>query len=54
MKEERNYYVYINTNQRHTVLYTGVINNILERDNQHKEKLSKNSFTARYSVFGIM
>ena len=50
MKEERYYYTYISTNQRHTVLYTGVTNNILERDNQYKEKLNKNSFTARYNV----
>ena len=50
MKEERYYYVYISTNQRHTVLYTGVTNNILERDNQHKEKLNKNSFTAKYNI----
>lgn len=32
------------------VLYTGVTNNISERDNQHKNKINKNSFTAKYNV----
>lgn len=50
MREEKYYYVYISTNQRHTVLYTGVTNNLLNRDNQHKEKINKTSFTARYNV----
>jgi len=27
-----------------------VTNNILNRDNQHKEKISKNSFTAKYNI----
>ena len=48
--KEKYYFVYISTNQRHTVLYTGVTNNIFERDNQHKEKIKPNSFTARYNV----
>ncbi|HOZ55815.1 MAG: GIY-YIG nuclease superfamily protein [Parcubacteria group bacterium ADurb.Bin316] len=48
--KEKYYFVYISTNQRHTVLYTGVTNNIFKRDNQHKEKIKKNSFTARYNV----
>lgn len=50
MREERYYFVCISTNQRHTVLYTGVTNNILNRDNQHKEKINKKSFTAKYNV----
>ena len=50
MINERYYFIYISTNQRHTVLYTGVTNNILNRDNQHKEKISKNSFTAKYNI----
>jgi len=48
--EEKYYFVYISTNQRHTVLYTGVTNNILNRDNQHKTKINKNSFTAKYNI----
>jgi putative endonuclease len=48
--EGKYYYVYIATNLRHTVLYTGVTNSIFERSFQHKNKINKKSFTARYNV----
>jgi len=44
------YGVYIMTNQYHTVLYTGVTNNILRRSPEHKEKRNPNSFTAKYNL----
>lgn len=47
---EKYYCVYISTNKRHNVLYTGVTNNILNRSKQHKDKINKNSFTAKYNV----
>ena len=47
---EKYFFVYISTNKTHTVLYTGVTNNILNRDNQHKTKLNKKSFTAKYNI----
>lgn len=50
MKYEKYYYVYINTNKWHSVLYTGVTDNLLNRGNQHKTKLNKNSFSAKYNV----
>ncbi|OIP79597.1 MAG: hypothetical protein AUK20_02025 [Parcubacteria group bacterium CG2_30_45_37] len=50
MRQERNYYVYINTNKLHHVFYTGVTNNILNRNYQHKDKDSKLSFTAKYNI----
>ena len=51
MKKEKRYYVYIATNNpRNTVLYIGVTNNLLNRENQHKIKINKNSFTAKYNV----
>jgi len=50
MREERYYFTYIMTNQRHAVLYTGVTNNILNREYQHKRKINKNSFTTKYNV----
>lgn len=49
-RHERYYYVYISTNKINSVLYTGVTNNLLNRDDQHKIKLNKKSFTAKYNV----
>jgi len=43
------YYVYIMTNDHHTVLYTGVTNNLESRVFDHKVKRHKRSFTARYN-----
>ncbi|MDP2708985.1 MAG: GIY-YIG nuclease family protein [bacterium] len=50
MIENRNYFVYINTNKTHNVFYTGVTNNILNRNNQHRNKDIKKSFTVKYNV----
>ena len=51
MKQKKNYSVYISTNHpRHTVLYTGITNNIFNREDQHKKKINKKSFTARYNA----
>ena len=45
-----NYFVYIITNKNHTVLYTGVTNDLENRLWEHKHKINKGSFTARYNV----
>ena len=50
MIEETLFYNYILTNKNHTVLYNGVTNNLKRRLQQHRNKSSKNSFTARYNV----
>lgn len=42
--------MYLSTNKRHNVLYTGVTNNLLNKDNQYKEKINKNSFTSKYNI----
>jgi len=42
------YYVYILTNQRHTVLYTGVTSDLEQRIFEHKTKLYS-GFTAKYN-----
>ena len=44
------YYVYILTNYKNTVLYTGVTNNIEKRVMEHKNKIDKKSFTAKYNI----
>ncbi len=44
------YFVYILTNGRHTVLYTGVTNNLIRRTQEHKTSFNKGSFTSRYNV----
>lgn len=47
---EKYYSVYINTNKSHNIFYTGVTDNLLNRNKQHKDKENKNSFTAKYNV----
>jgi len=41
--------VYIMTNQRHSVFYTGVTSDIVSRVSQHKNKIHSTSFTAKYN-----
>ncbi len=47
------YYVYIAANQRNTVLYTGVTNNLVRRMYEHKHKLVE-GFTAKYNVTNLL
>jgi putative endonuclease len=46
---QENYYVYILTNSRNTVLYIGVTNDLARRISEHKLKLIK-GFTSKYNV----
>ena len=48
------YYVYILTNPKHTVLYTGITNDLIRRVEEHRSKLKPNSFTARYNVHELI
>ena len=44
------YYVYILSNRLNTVIYTGVIRDLVCRVYEHKHHLDPNSFTAKYDV----
>ncbi len=46
---DRDYYVYIMTNKRHTVLYTGITRDLRKRVWEHKEKMAE-GFTTRYNI----
>ena len=46
---DKHYYVYILTNKRNTVLYTGVTNGLQRRVYEHREKLIA-GFTNKYNV----
>jgi putative endonuclease len=46
------YFVYILTNDRNTVLYTGVTNSLARRIGEHRAGLS--SFTRRYNVHKLV
>jgi putative endonuclease len=43
-------FVYILTNQHHTVLYVGMTTDLPARLWEHKRKVNPKSFTARYNV----
>ena len=43
------YSVYILTNIAHTVLYTGVTNNLEKRTNEHIFKIKSNGFAEKYN-----
>ena len=49
-----NYYVYIMANRYHTVLYTGVTNDLLSRVCAHRNGIDKSSFTYRYNVHKLV
>jgi putative endonuclease len=46
---QKQYYIYIMTNKRNTVLYTGVTNDLKKRVYEHKEKLV-GGFTKKYNI----
>lgn len=49
MAQNQEYFVYIMTNPRNTVLYTGVTNNLIRRVEEHKAKTG-GVFTKKYNI----
>ncbi|OFX62047.1 MAG: excinuclease ABC subunit C [Bacteroidetes bacterium GWB2_41_8] len=47
---ERGGYIYILTNENHTVLYTGVTSNLVNRLYEHRTGFYQNAFTSKYNV----
>ncbi len=50
----RTLYIYIMTNAWHTVLYTGVTNDLVRRIVTHRNRLDSGSFTARYHLWKLV
>ena len=50
---KKQYFVYIMTNDWHTVLYTGVTNDLTRRVYEHKGKLIE-GFTKRYNITKLL
>jgi len=49
----KQYYVYLLTNKRNTVLYTGVTNDLQRRVYEHREKLVS-GFTKKYNIYKLV
>ncbi len=49
----KQYYVYMLTNDNNTVIYTGITNDLHRRVYEHKEKLVK-GFTKRYNIHKLV
>ena len=49
----KQYYVYILTNKRNTVLYTGVTNDLQRRVYEHRDKLIE-GLTKKYNVYKLV
>ncbi len=48
-KMNKSFYVYITTNRKNTVLYTGITSNLSKRIYEHKNKMV-DGFTKKYNV----
>lgn len=48
------YFVYIMTNYTHSVLYTGITNNLERRVYEHKKGINSNSFSKRYKLYKLI
>lgn len=51
--QRKSYFVYILTNTRNTVFYTGITNNLQRRIYEHKSKLVE-GFTKKYNIWKLI
>jgi putative endonuclease len=47
---KRNYFVYIMSNMKRGVMYIGITSSLCKRVKEHKNKVHKNCFTAKYNL----
>ena len=47
-------WVYLVTNENHTVLYTGVTSNLVRRIEEHRERKIKHSFSWKYNCVKLV
>ncbi|MBU1200530.1 GIY-YIG nuclease family protein [Patescibacteria group bacterium] len=50
----KQWFVYIITNHKDTVLYTGITNNLKRRIWEHQEKIVGNSFSKKYRLYKLI
>lgn len=48
------WYVYIISNYKNTVFYTGITNNLKRRIWEHKKGIVKNSFSSKYKLYKLL
>ena len=51
---DHNYFIYILTNIKRTVLYTGVTNDLSIRLKEHKANINPTAFTSRYKCYYLL
>ena len=50
----KKWFVYIITNYKNTVFYTGITNNLQKRIHEHKTGINKNSFSKKYKLYKLI
>jgi len=50
----RTYFVYIISNHRNTVLYTGVTNDLERRIEEHRQGVNVSSFSKKYRLYKLI
>ena len=50
----KQWFVYIITNHKNTVLYTGITNNLKRRIWEHQNKIIDNSFSKKYRLYKLV